>query len=156
AKLAIQNAAGNFIVPYVIEPSAGLDRGILAILTEGFSKEALENGSERVVLKLKPSLAPFKVAVAPLAKNNGVIVALAKNIVKKLSSSGIGRVKYEDTGNIGKAYRRHDEIGTPFCVTVDFEALDNYNVTVRDRNTMQQQRVNIDDLPSFFNGKLSS
>jgi glycyl-tRNA synthetase len=156
AKLVIQNAQGNFVVPYVIEPSAGLDRGILALLTEGFARETLENGSERIVLKLKPSLAPFKVAVAPLAKNNDAIVALARDIVKKLSLSGIGRIKYEDTGNIGKAYRRHDEIGTPFCITVDFEAIDNYSVTVRDRNTMLQQRVNIDDLLPFLSGELLS
>jgi glycyl-tRNA synthetase len=159
AKLCIQREprdGGGCLVPYVIEPSAGLDRGILAILSEGFSREVLENGNERLVLKLKPHLAPFKVAVAPLAKNNEAIVNLAKSIVKNLSSSGLGRIKYEDTGNIGKAYRRHDEIGTPFCITVDFDTIDNHSVTLRDRDTMQQQRINIDELAAFLRNKLLS
>ncbi|MDR1561062.1 MAG: hypothetical protein LBS23_01760 [Holosporaceae bacterium] len=135
-------------VPYVIEPSAGLDRGVLAILVESFTKEILENGNERVILKLKPHLAPFKIAVIPLAKNNQQIVEKAREITKNLNKLGIGRVKYEDTGNIGKAYRRHDEVGTPFCVTVDFETLSDKEktVTIRDRDSMQQKRIPIKEL----------
>ena len=110
------------IVPFVIEPSAGVDRGVLAVLTEAFTKETLENGKERIVLKLKPHLSPIKVAIIPLARNKPGL-RKAKAIKRELQSLGFGRVFYEDTGNIGKGYRRHDEVGTPLCVTVDFDTL---------------------------------
>ncbi len=140
------------IVPFVIEPSAGLDRGILAILSEAFTKETLENGNERIVLKIKPHLAPFKLAIVPLAKNNELITNKAKEITKNIAKLGIGRVKYEDIGNIGKAYRRHDEIGTPLCVTVDFNSFegDNETVTIRFRDSMHQERVDIAQLPAII------
>ena len=148
-------ASGNDtedIVPFVIEPSAGLDRGILAILSEAFTKEMLENGNERIVLKIKPHLAPFKLAVVPLAKNNELITNKAKEITKNIAKLGIGRVKYEDVGNIGKAYRRHDEIGTPLCVTVDFDSFegDNETVTIRFRDSMHQERVDIAQLSDII------
>jgi glycyl-tRNA synthetase len=133
-------------VPYVIEPSAGLDRGVLALITEAYTEEELEDGSKRIVLKFKNHIAPIKVAVIPLAKNNENIVALAKSIHKSLQKLNIGRIKYEDTGNIGKAYRRNDEIGTPFCITVDFDSLENNSVTIRYRDSMTQDRINIDNL----------
>ncbi len=138
------------MVPFVIEPSAGLDRGVLAILTEAYTKEKLENG-ERIVLKLKPHLAPIKVAIIPLARNNEKIVAKALEIKSSLQKLGMGRMKYEDIGNIGKAYRRHDEIGTPLCITVDFDTFEGNQetVTVRNRDTMVQERIAVSDLPKY-------
>lgn len=149
------------LVPFVIEPSAGVDRGVLAILTEAYTKETLENGSERIVLKLKPHLAPIKVAVLPLARNKPEIVEKAKAIKSLLMATGIGRIFYEDTGNIGKGYRRHDEVGTPFCVTVDFDTLGRGDdpsltdtVTVRDRDTMSQARIHINELAAYIRERL--
>jgi glycyl-tRNA synthetase len=151
------------IVPFVIEPSAGVDRGVLAVLTEAFTKETLENGTERIVLKLRPHLAPIKVAVIPLAKNKPEITDYARKLKAKLQSLGWGRVLYEDTGNIGKAYRRHDEIGTPFCLTVDFDTIGKGEnpdlkledtVTVRDRDTMQQERVKVSELETYLRSRL--
>jgi glycyl-tRNA synthetase len=153
SKLVMQDLENNSqFVPYVIEPSAGLDRGILAILTEGFRREILENGSERVVLRLKPHLTPFKAAVVPLAKNNPRIVEKAREIANHLKMLGLGRIKYEDVGNIGKAYRRHDEIGTPCCITVDFDTFEavEESVTVRDRDSMRQRRIPIKELEFFL------
>jgi len=138
-------------VPFVIEPSAGVDRGVFAILMEAFTKEKLEDGKERIVLKLKPHLAPIKVAVIPLAKNNDKIVAKTKEIKNSLQKLGIGRIKYEDTGNVGKAYRRNDEVGTPLCITVDFETFEKKEetITVRNRDTMEQKRIKIKDLKDY-------
>jgi glycyl-tRNA synthetase len=139
------------VVPFVIEPSAGLDRGILAILTEAYTKETLEKG-ERIVLKLKPHLSPIKVAVIPLARNNEKIVAKALEIKNSLQALGLGRIKYEDIGNIGKAYRRHDEIGTPLCITVDFDTFEGEKetVTIRHRDTMAQDRIAVSDLRTYI------
>ena len=154
SKLAIQNNEGKWYVPYVIEPSAGVERGFLAILNEAFVEEDLDEGKKRIVLKLKPHLAPVKAAVIPLKKNNSEIVELSKSTKNMLQSLGLGRVVLENTGNIGKGYRRHDEIGTPICITVDFESLENRTVTIRDRDTMGQSRLNIDELPDFFANKI--
>ena len=154
SKLAIQNDEGKWYVPYVIEPSAGVERGFLAILNEAFVEEDLDEGKKRIVLKLKPHLAPVKAAVIPLKKNNSEIVELSKSTKNILQSLGLGRVVLENTGNIGKGYRRHDEIGTPICITVDFESLENRTVTIRDRDTMSQSRLNIDELPDFFANKI--
>ena len=156
-KLMVQEPNGEKYVPYVIEPSAGLDRGVLAILSDAYCKEQLEDGKERIVLKIKPSLAPIKAAVIPLAKNNPEIVAIAKDIMQKLQQLGIGRIRYEDTGNIGKAYRRNDEIGTPVCITIDFETLEQSppSVTVRHRDSLEQERVNVDELVNYVLGVLS-
>ncbi len=147
--VAQDNQKQNSYVPYVIEPSAGLDRGVLAILAEGFTKEKLENGTERIVLKLKPHLAPIKAAVIPLAKNNEQIVQKAKEITRTLAKLGLGRIRYEDVGNVGKAYRRNDEVGTPFCITVDFDTFegDTETVTIRHRDTMIQERITVSELP---------
>ena len=130
-------------MPFVIEPSAGVDRGVLAILNEAYFVEEIE-GKERVVLKLKPHLAPIKAAIMPLKKNDKKIVALAKKVKDELQKLGLGRILFENSGNIGKNYRRHDEVGTPVCITVDFESLDNHTVTVRDRDSMKQERVSLD------------
>jgi glycyl-tRNA synthetase len=137
------------IVPFVIEPSAGVDRGVLAALCEAYTEETLEKGDTRIVLKLKPALAPIKVAVLPLKKNEPRIVEKAKNIKKSLIAKGEMRAVYDDTAAIGKLYRRQDEVGTPFCVTVDFQTLEDDTVTIRDRDTMQQERIAIADLYSY-------
>ena len=106
--------------------------------------------NSRIVLALKPHLSPIKAAVIPLKRNNEELVNLAKKIKKDLQKIGLGRVILENSGNIGKSYRRHDEVGTPLCITVDFETLENNTVTIRDRDTMKQQRVNIDMLESYY------
>ena len=150
-RLAVQDiGAKKWYVPYVIEPSAGVDRGVLAVLNEAYTVEELGEGKERVVLKLKPHLAPIKAAVIPLKKNKEELVTLAKDIKSNLQSMGKGRVFLENTGNIGKAYRRHDEVGTPVCITVDFDSLENGTVTLRDRDTMEQRTVAISDLNQLY------
>ena len=149
AKLALKDENNNWMVPFVIEPSAGVDRAILAILNEAYHLEEIED-KERVVLKLKPHLSPIKAAIIPLKKNDEKIVKKAKEIKNKLQSLGMGRVLFENSGNIGKNYRRHDEIGTPICITIDFETLEEETVTVRDRDTMSQKRVSITDLEEVF------
>ena len=154
SKLAVQNEHGDWYVPYVIEPSAGVERGFLAILNEAFVEEDLDDGKTRTVLKLKPHLAPVKAAIIPLKKNNEEIVALSKSTKNLLQDLGLGRVMLENTGNIGKGYRRHDEIGTPICITVDFDSLEDNTVTIRDRDTMDQIRLKINELPSFFINKI--
>lgn len=147
------------IVPFVVEPAAGVDRGCLAALCEAYDEETLENGETRIVLRLKPALAPIKVAILPLKKNADEIVAVAKSIKNTLQSSGQMRAVYDDTAGIGKLYRRQDEVGTPFCVTVDFDTLGQgrdgnatlkNTVTVRDRDSMQQERIPIPDLLAYF------
>mgnify|MGYP002821045826 FL=1 len=149
SKLAVQED-GEWVVPYVIEPSAGVERGFLAIINEAYSIEDLEDGKSRVVLKLKPHLSPIKAAVIPLKKKNKEIVSLSKLVKKRLQKLGLGRIIFENTGNIGKSYRKHDEIGTPLCITVDFESLDDNSVTVRDRDTMNQTRIEFEKLNDFL------
>lgn len=152
-KLCIRDDDTNaWVVPFVIEPSMGVDRGVLAVMTEAYEEEDLGDGNIRTVLKLKKHLAPIKVAVIPLKKNNEQIMAKCHEIKKNLLKLGIGRVALENTGNIGKAYRRNDEIGTPICITVDFETIENQpaSVTIRDRDTMEQHRVNIADLKEYL------
>ena len=153
--MAVQNEDNSWSVPYVIEPSAGVERGFLAILNEAFREEELENGSKRIVLGLKPQLSPIKAAIVPLKKNNSELVELAKKLKKALQNQKLGRVILENTGNIGKSYRKHDEIGTPICVTVDFDSLENNTVTVRNRDTMGQETIAIENLPEFYKKSLS-
>ena len=151
SRLAIQNKDTNeWIVPFVIEPSAGVERGVLAILNEAYKVEKLEDGKERIVLALKPHLSPIKAAVIPLKKNNEDLVSLAKNVKDELQSLGKGRVLLENTGNIGKSYRKHDEVGTPMCITIDFDSLDNNTVTIRDRDSMEQKTIQIQELTTYF------
>ena len=151
SRLAIQDKDTNeWIVPFVIEPSAGVERGVLAILNEAYKVEKLEDGKERIVLALKPHLSPIKAAVIPLKKNNDDLVSLAKNIKDELQSLGRGRVLLENTGNIGKSYRKHDEVGTPMCITIDFDSLENNTVTIRDRDSMDQKTIQIQELTTYF------
>ena len=154
SKLAAQDEDSNWFVPFVIEPSAGVERGFLAILNEAYTHEDIGNGKTRIVLKLKPHLSPVKAAVIPLKKNNQKIVDLSIKTKNKLQALGFGRVMLENTGNIGKGYRRHDEIGTPICITIDFESLENNTVTVRDRDSMNQKRIKIIDLENYFTTQL--
>ena len=150
SKMAVQNESGDWFVPYVIEPSAGVERGFLAILNEAYSIEKLDDGKDRLVLNLKPHLAPVKAAVIPLKKNNKELVTLAKDIKNDLQKLKLGRVIFENTGNIGKSYRKNDEIGTPICITVDFDSLDDKTVTLRNRDTMKQERMHKDKLSEYL------
>lgn len=138
-------------LPHIIESSVGVGRTFLALLTEAYTEEKV--GEEtRIVLKLKPSLAPIKIAVMPLLKNKPELVEKARGIFDDLKKTWM--CEFDGSGNIGKSYRRQDEIGTPFCVTVDFESLEDGMVTVRERDSMQQQRVAISDLKQYVAGKL--
>ena len=156
AKLAIQEQdTQKWMIPFVIEPSAGVERAFLAILNEAYKVEELDEGKTRVLLSLKPHLAPVKAAVIPLKKNNQDLVNLAYKLKNKLQSMKLGRVVVENTGNIGKSYRKHDEIGTPICITVDFDSLEKNKVTIRDRDDMSQETLEIDQVSSFFQQKIS-
>ena len=132
-------------VPHVIEPSFGVERALMAVLSSAY-REDEQNGSKRVYLALPEHLAPVKFAVSPLLKNKPELVEKAREIYASLSKKNPGRVMWDDNGNIGKRYRRQDEIGTPHCVVVDFQTLEDDTVTVRERDTTEQRRVNIKDL----------
>ena len=150
AKLAVQDKqTKKWKVPYVIEPAAGVERGVLAVLNEAFKIEKLEGGKERTVLAFKPHLAPIKAAVIPLKRNNEELVQVATSLKGKLQSLSLGRILLENSGNIGKSYRRHDEVGTPMCITVDFQTLEDQTVTIRDRDTMGQERIHLEEVPVF-------
>lgn len=136
-------------IPWILETSMGLGRLFLAVLIDAYREEEVE-GETRVVLKLLPKLAPVKIAVSPLLKNKPELVEKARGIFADLKKQ-FGNVMWDDNGNIGKRYRRQDEIGTPFCVTVDFDTLENNTVTVRDRDTMQQERIATGELGARFN-----
>jgi len=138
--------------PYIIEPSGGVDRSVLAILADAYHEEKVKEDL-RVVLKLNKELAPAKVAVLPLLRNRPEIVEMAKKIAADLKKSFI--TVYDDTGAIGKLYRRQDEVGTLFCVTVDVQSLEDKQVTVRDRDTMKQERINIEKLKEYFTNQLT-
>lgn len=138
------------ILANVIEYSIGADRLFLATLCNAYKTEILENGETRVVLKLKPALAPFKLAVLPLQKN---LNEKAEQVFALLQKEF--NCDFDDSGSIGKRYRRHDEIGTPFCVTIDFDTLEDNCVTIRDRDTMQQQRIKIEEIKDYVLNKLN-
>ena len=147
-KLAIQDLEKKeWFIPFVIEPSAGVERGVLAILNEAYTEEPENN---RTLLKLRSHLSPIKAAIIPLKRNNADLVNLAHKVKSNLQALGLGRVMVENSGNIGKNYRRHDEIGTPMCITIDFESLENQSVTIRDRDTMKQERVNLSEVENFY------
>ena len=131
-------------VPHVIEPSFGVERALMAVLSNAY-REDEQNGSKRVYLALPEHLAPVKFAVSPLLKNKPELVEKAREIYANLSKKNPGRVMWDDNGNIGKRYRRQDEIGTPHCVVVDFQTLEDDTVTVRERDTTEQRRINIED-----------
>ena len=136
-------------VPYCIEPSVGADRVTLAFLCDSYEEEEIAESDTRIVLHLHPALAPYKVAVLPLSKK---LSDKAEEVYKKLSKKFM--CDYDETGSIGKRYRREDEIGTPYCVTVDFDTLEDESVTIRDRDTMEQIRLKIDDVANWVEEKL--
>ena len=139
---------GENFIPYVIETAMGVNRAMLAVMLEAYEEEDLGDGKTRTVLKLKPWLAPVKAAVIPLARNVPELLDIANGIEDSLRKLHIGRIELENSGNIGKNYRRHDEIGTPVCITVDHQTLEDQTVTLRHRDTMEQERVKISDVPS--------
>jgi glycyl-tRNA synthetase len=136
---------GEHIVPYVIEPAMGVDRAVLTVLVDGYHEEEV-GGEKRVVLRIKPSLAPVKVAVLPLLRNRPELVEVARRLTADLKRDLAAM--YDDTASIGKLYRRQDEIGTPFCVTVDVESLTDGAATIRERDGMTQERLSLDAIPS--------
>lgn len=139
---------GENFIPYVIETAMGVNRAMLAVMHNAYTEEDLGDGKSRLVLKLRPKLAPVKAAVIPLARNVPELLDTAMNIENDLRALAIGRIELENSGNIGKNYRRHDEIGTPVCVTVDHQTLEDGTVTLRLRDTMEQRRVKIADVPA--------
>jgi glycyl-tRNA synthetase len=144
-RLAIfDEASGEQIVPYVIEPAMGVDRAVLTVLIDGYAEEQV-GAERRVVLRVKPDLAPVKVAVLPLLRNRPELVERARALTRDLRP--VLAAMYDDTASIGKLYRRQDEIGTPFCVTVDVETLDDGAATIRERDSMTQERVSLDLIP---------
>ncbi|MCO6510923.1 MAG: glycine--tRNA ligase [Aridibacter famidurans] len=138
--------------PYVIEPAIGVNRMLLAVMMDAYTEKETDRGETRVILQLTKELAPIKAAILPLKKNHEGIVEMAHRIRKDLS--GTIRSVYDDTGSIGKLYARQDEVGTPFCITVDFDSLEDQTVTVRDRDTWDQERVNADRLKEFLSDRL--
>jgi len=128
-------------IPHVIEPSFGVERALMAVLCSAY-REDEQNGERRVFLALPEHLAPIKYAVSPLLKNKPELVEKAREVYAKLAKENPGRVMWDDNGNIGKRYRRQDEIGTPYCVVIDFQTLEDGTVTVRNRDTTEQNRIN--------------
>ncbi|AKM78046.1 MAG: Glycine-tRNA ligase [Candidatus Wolfebacteria bacterium GW2011_GWE1_48_7] len=139
-------------VPHIMETSTGLNRQLLMFLDNAYTEEAVGEGEIRTVLKFDKRLAPIKIAVFPLLKNRPELVEKANALYKALREDWM--VEFDDSGNIGKRYRRQDEIGTPYCITVDFDSLEDDTVTVRDRDTMEQKRIKIDELKPFFKENL--
>ena len=144
---------GEKIVPHVIEPSLGVDRAVLALLLSAYTEDE-KNGEVRTFLKLKPGMAPVICAVSPLLKNKPQLVEYANAKVFALLKEEFGRVAWDDNGNIGKRYRRQDEIGTPFCIVVDFDTLEDDTVTVRDRDSGAQERVKVTDLKKYIKERI--
>lgn len=143
------NQTNEKYIPHVIEPTFGVDRTLLALLCDAYTEE-----KDRIVLKLKPQLAPIKVAVFPLLANKPELVKKAQSIYEALKEANIFPIYWDDRGNIGKRYYSQDEIGTPYCVTIDFKSLEDNMVTIRDRDTMAQERIKIKDLVKILKEKL--
>lgn len=146
-----QTADQKFI-PHIVESSSGVGRVFLMLLSEAYHEEELDGGDKRVVLKLKPALAPVKVAVFPLLRNKPELVKVAQEVFDQIKMRW--RCEFDDNGNVGKRYRRQDEIGTPYCLTIDFDTLENKTVTVRDRDTMEQTVVPLEELVDYLSSKL--
>ncbi len=145
---------GEKIVPHVIEPALGVDRAILALILSAYTEDE-KNEEVRSYLKFKPNIAPVICAVSPLLKNKPELVEYANTKVYAPLKAMFGRVAWDDNGNIGKRYRRQDEIGTPFCIVVDFDTLTDDIVTVRDRDTGEQERAKVADLESYIKERTS-
>jgi len=136
-------------LPYIIEPSAGVERSLLAFLLDAYHEEQDQNGETRIVLKLHPQLAPVKLAIFPLLKNNPHLVQLAQNIYQDLKIKFDFLIDYDEVGSIGRRYRRQDEIGTPWGITVDHQSLEDKTVTIRERDTMKQERIKIEEISQY-------
>jgi glycyl-tRNA synthetase len=139
-------------VPYVVETSIGLDRMFLAVLSVAYQNEKLEDGSERVVLRIPPALSPIKAAVLPLVKKDG-LPEIGRKIIDKLKLDF--NCQYDDGDSIGKRYRRQDAIGTPYCITVDHQTIEDNTVTIRERDSMKQERVLIDQLTAIIDARVN-
>ncbi len=139
-------------MPHVIEPAAGADRATLAFMDDAYDEEELEGGDVRTVLRFHPQLAPVTAAILPLVRKDGQ-PELAQQVRESLR--GIVRTEYDEGGSIGKRYRRQDEIGTPWCVTIDHDSLEDRTVTIRERDSLEQSRVAIDELPQWFAVRMS-
>jgi glycyl-tRNA synthetase len=151
----LDSGTGKKFIPHVLEPTFGLDRHVLAVITAAYEEQVIGESDTRVVLHFKPELAPIKVAVSPLLRNKPELVTLARDVFKTVKGQ-FGSVVWDDNGNIGKRYRRQDEIGTPLCVVIDFDSLTDNAVTVRHRDTMKQTRVKITELPDQLKQLLES
>ena len=138
-------------IPHIMETSAGLNRLFLMFIDNAYVEEEI-NGETRTVLKLDKRLAPIKAAIFPLLKNKPELVEKAKEIFNSLKGNFM--CEFDDNGNIGKRYRRQDEIGTPYCITIDFQTLEDNTITVRDRDTLKQERIKISELNNFINAKI--
>ncbi len=136
-------------VPYCVEPSVGVDRIFLVALCDAYDEEEVSEGDTRIVLRLHPALAPFKAAVLPLSKK---LSEPATKLFEKLSAKF--NIEYDEAGSIGKRYRREDEIGTPFCITYDFDSETDHAVTIRDRDTMEQVRIPIDEVEKYIEERI--
>ncbi len=147
-------AADQKFIPHIVESSSGVGRVFLMLLSEAYHEEEFGEGDKRVVLRLKPALAPVKVAVFPLLRNKPELVKVAQEVFDQVKMRW--RCEFDDNGNVGKRYRRQDEIGTPYCLTIDFDTLEKGTVTVRDRDTMEQTTVQLSELVSYLSSKLDS
>ena len=141
-------------IPYVIETSAGVERSLLAFLINAYTEEQDKNKETRVVLRLHPKIAPIKLAVLPLLKNNKELVQTARDIFLKLQRQVDYLIDYDEVGSIGRRYRRQDEVGTPWCVTIDHQTLEDQTVTIRDRDTMKQERIKTEEITHWVEEKL--
>lgn len=148
----LDDATGEKFIPHVLEPTISVDRAILALLCSSY-REVGEDDNKRVYLKFPPSIAPYKACVSPLLKNKIELVSYAKNVFTELKKE-FGWVTWDDNGNIGKRYRRQDEIGTPFCIVIDFDTLTDDAVTVRDRDTGEQERIKVADLKDYIKDRI--
>ena len=146
----LDQETGEKFIPYCVEPSLGCDRVALAFLCNAYDEEEIAEGDTRTVLHLHPAIAPYKVAVLPLSKK---LSDKAQEVYEQLSKKFM--CEYDEAGSIGKRYRREDEIGTPYCITIDFETENDNSVTIRDRDTMEQVRVKIDDLEKWIDEKIA-
>ena len=145
-------ATGEKYIPHIIESSVGVGRTMLAVLSDAYTEEKMDGEEGRVVLKISKKLAPVKVAIFPLLRNKPELVQKAKEVYDLLKPTFM--CEFDDNGNIGKRYRRQDEIGTPICLTIDFDSLEKGDVTIRDRNTMKQERIVVEDLVDTIKQKL--
>ncbi|MDE2071315.1 MAG: glycine--tRNA ligase, partial [Patescibacteria group bacterium] len=148
----LDHGSNERFVPHVLEPTFGLGRHVLAVIAKAYTEDEL-GGEPRVVLKFPPHLAPVKAAVFPLLKNKPELIQKARGVYEALKKE-VPHIVWDDNGNIGKRYRRQDEVGTPWCITVDFDTLQNDTVTVRERDTGAQERIEIEELPHYIKSRI--